>query len=276
MPCHDAVSRDVASASKLFQQDIEAYHPDVVQTPDPQLHSGHTGLVLWCGASLRWKHAVPVNPNFGVSNWPTCGPEPGSPQHHVFLVRGLISWLGAMTQHDFVKVRDRSDTNRWRRANSLTELIYGPVRIKYDGRNSGAGQGTHQYTNAVHLWLLYVSGYLRHFVTGPPPSTDENWVPTCVVVRWEDMVMRPWAVTQWFADAGLPTCPRPFQHRTTEVGVSFSQKSRAQTKREWGWARNSVVPADWDVLKPYYEDYYELFALLGYLEHPQCPTILPR
>ena len=74
-----------------------------------------------------------------------------------------------MTQHDFVKVRDRSGTNRWRRANSLTELIYGPVRIKYDGRNSGAGQGTHQYTNAVHLWLLYVSGYLRHFVSGPPP-----------------------------------------------------------------------------------------------------------
>ena len=77
-----------------------------------------------------------------------------------------------MTQHDFVKVRDRSDTNRWRRANSLTELIHGPVRIKYDGRNSGAGQGTHQYTNAVHLWLLYVSGYLRHFVTAPPrPQT---------------------------------------------------------------------------------------------------------
>ena len=248
------------SGTQVFQKILSEAFPEVRQSGNPC--SMRPALLHVGNSRPEWKHAVPINPNLGHTHHGRPNLESGTPQIHVFCVRGLCSWLVAQTRHKWLKVRDdpRVPYSR-RQARSVQELMRGPVFLRYLPGSAEAGDAEHQYRNAIQVWLMYMSGYARGFIS----TYDERWIPRVFIVRWEDLVNFQVELVQWLADAGLPSKPRPFIHRIPEEAVSPSGRTRTEVRHEAARNPEEFGPVEREVLMGHVHNYWELFNRLGYM-----------
>jgi len=137
----------------------------------------------------------------------------------------------------------------------------GPVFLRYLPGSAEAGDAEHQYRNAIQVWLMYMSGYARGFIS----TYDERWIPRVFIVRWEDLVNFQVELVQWLADAGLPSKPRPFIHRIPEEAVSPSGRTRTEVRHEAARNPEEFGPVEREVLMGHVHNYWELFNRLGYM-----------
>ncbi len=125
----------------------------------------------------------------------------------------------------------------------MVEDLLSPVQLRLVPADlGGSGQRlpeTFIFQSAVHLWCIFVNGYIRGYLR--PPLVSSCAPPRVVVVRYEDLVFNLPEVLDWFTADGLDCSA--FRGEFFWNSMSFNLAQARNWEGSFSLARAMLSPA---------------------------------
>lgn len=211
------------------------------------------GTVELAGGHQLWKHAVPLAP----FRAPAAGPG-GAPAVVLLTVRSPQSWICSLSKHAY-EIFPRLSR---RRPQGRLSWMFEEVIMA-----TGNGLFADPFPDAVfpsvpELWAAYARGYLYEAMGG---QDDPSSGPIYVIVRFEDIVLRPGAVVEALARLGLPRNSVPFEPIEETASGGPDDRGRVARKLQDGSASQQLDLAGFrHRLRGALAPHGELLRWLGY------------
>ena len=249
------------SGTHLLREYIQRFF-DVDVEPKPRKRrkggSVDDGTVVLSEDFKIWKHTVPLGP-FKIPH-ASCGGQVVV----LLTVRDPVSWIASLSSHGSYEIAPTV----WRKQKRhRTEWMFGEVEMRTPAPLFADPFAHARFDSVVHLWAAYANGYLRgtmqeKYDEVAPDSLEsvtrrQKRDVVFIVVRFEDVVLRPVAVVESLVQLGLPRNAKSFE--PIEESASGEVDGRAAVIH-----RLSPGAAGVGMLRAHFAPHHKLLEHLGY------------
>lgn len=243
------------SGTHCLREYVQRYFSGPEPEPRPRkLKKGKydTGVLELADGFMLWKHTVPLAPFHA----PPTGRN-GGPTVVLLTIREPRSWMASLSSHAYELF---PTGHQRRRPQGTLWWMFEEICVRTSPTSCEDLFPDSIFPSLPALWTTYARGYLQGDM-----ADSERAGPTFVIVRFEDIVLRPQDVIVALAELGLPRNNTPFTpiddsasgaaHGRSEVISNLQSRAGPRQFEEQGCS---------DVMEAQLAPHAEVLELLGY------------